>query len=264
MALLKTQRIRPLLSIAGYDPSSGAGLVLDLAIFRNVGFVGMGIVTAATAQNTREVYSCYAPPPRFLRLQYQALLRDVSFAGIKTGMVGYRKNIPVIGRILSEHPHVPIVVDPVFRASSGAWLLEKGAIPFYLSHLKGRISVITPNLNEAALITGKKVKSLADMKEAAQKIVDLVDAPCLIKGGHLAKKATDVLYDSKRFYIFEKTRIKKEVHGTGCFLSASLLCFLVKGYPLPKASELASAFTHAAIKKALKIGRGKPVLTPLL
>ncbi|MBM3284860.1 MAG: hydroxymethylpyrimidine/phosphomethylpyrimidine kinase [Candidatus Aminicenantes bacterium] len=264
MARLKLQQTRTLLSIAGYDPSSGAGLVLDLAVFRKVGFAGMGLMTAATAQNTRQVVSFYTPPPRFLLLQYQALRHDVSFAGIKTGMVGYRKNIPVISRILSEHPRLPVVADPVFRASSGAWLLEKGAIPFYISHLKGKISVITPNLKEAALITGKKVRNLAEMKEAAQKIIDLVEAPCLIKGGHLARKATDLLYDGKRFYIFEKARIKKEVHGTGCFLSASLLCFLVKGYPLSKASELASAFTHAAIKKASRIGQGKPVFTMLL
>ncbi len=264
MARPKKQAAKVLLSIAGYDPSSGAGLVLDLAVFRRVGFGGVGLLTAATAQNTRRVYSSYAPPPKFLLLQYQTLRRDFSFAGIKTGMIGYRKNIPVINRILTEHPRVPIVVDPVFQASSGFWLLEKGAIPFYLSHLKSKISVITPNLAEASLITADKVTTLAEMKEAARRIVDLVEAPCFIKGGHLARGATDLLYDGKRFYLFEKERIKKDVHGTGCFLSASLLCFLVKGYPLPKACELASAFTHAAIKKAIPFGRGKPIFSALL
>lgn len=265
MGRLKTQPTKVLLSIAGYDPSSGAGLILDLAVFRKVGFGGAGLLTAATAQNTRRVYSFYAPPPKFLFLQYQTLSRDVSFAGIKIGMVGYRKNIPIISRILAAHPRIPIVVDPVFQASSGLWLLEKGAIPFYLSHLKGKISVITPNLTEAALITGEKVTLPSEMREAARKIFALVEAPCFIKGGHLARTATDLLYDGKRFYLYEKAKINKDVHGTGCFLSSSLLCFLVKGYPLPKACELASAFTHAAIKKAAPLGRrGKAVFSSLL
>ncbi len=264
MARLKPPPTKVLLSIAGYDPSSGAGLLLDLAVFRKVGFGGAGVLTAVTAQNTRRVHSFYAPPPRFLLLQYQILRRDFSFAGIKTGMLGYRKNIPIVSRILTSHRRIPIVIDPVFQASSGLWLLEKGAIPFFLAHLKGKISVLTPNLREASLMTGQEVRSPADMKEAARKIVDLVEAPCFIKGGHLRRGATDLLYDGKRFYFFEKARIRKDVHGTGCFLSASLLCFLVKGYPLPKACELASAFTHAAIQKASPLGQGKAVFSSLL
>lgn len=253
-----------LLSIAGYDPSGGAGLVLDLAVFRRAGFAGAGILTAATAQNTRRVFSFYAPPPKFLLLQYQSLRREVAFAGLKTGMVGFRKNIPVLGRILAEHSRIPVVSDPVFQASSGLWLLERGAIPYYLSHLKGKISVITPNLREATLITGRRVITLAAMKEAARKIVDLVEAPCFLKGGHLARRATDLLYDGNQFYLYEKSKLRKDVHGTGCFLSASLLCFLAEGHPLPKACELASVFTHAAIKKASPVGRGNAVFSPLL
>ena len=264
MARLKSLRTKTLLSIAGYDPSSGAGAVLDLAIFRKVGFAGMGILTAATAQNTKKVVSYYAPPSKFLFLQYQTLRREVSFAGVKIGMVGHRKNIPVISRILDENRAVPIVVDPVFRASSGAWLLEKAAIPYYISHLREKISVLTPNLEEAGLISGRKVRNPEEMKEAASRIADLVAAPCLVKGGHVSKGAVDLLFDGHRYYVFEKGKINKDVHGTGCFLSSSLLCFLVKGHPLAKACELASAFTHAAIKKAVKIGRGKPILSPLL
>jgi hydroxymethylpyrimidine kinase/phosphomethylpyrimidine kinase len=264
MARQKSLQTKTLLSIAGYDPSSGAGVTLDLAVFRKIGFDGMGILTAATAQNTKRVVASYAPPSRFLFLQYQTLRREVSFSGVKTGMVGHRKNIPVISRILGEHRGVPIVVDPALRASSGAWLLEKAAIPYYISHLKGKISVITPNLEEAGLISGRKVRNLEEMKEAASAITDIVAAPCLVKGGHLSKGAVDLLFDGRRYYVFEKGKLNRDVHGTGCFLSSSLLCFLVKGYPLAKACELASAFTHAAIKKAVKIGRGKPVFSPLL
>ncbi len=260
----KFPRTKALLSIAGYDPSSGAGVTLDLAVFRKIGFAGMGVLTAATAQNTKRVVASYALPPKFLFLQYATLRREVSFSGIKIGMVGHRKNIPVISRILDEHRGIPIVDDPVFRASSGAWLLEKAAVPFYISHLKERISVITPNLKEAGLISRRNVRNLKEMKDAASAIADLVAAPCLVKGGHLSRGAVDVLFDGRHYTVFEKGKINREVHGTGCFLSSSLLCFLVKGYPLSKACELASAFTHAAIKKAVRIGRGKPIFSPLL
>ncbi len=264
MARWTSSQTKTLLSIAGYDPSSGAGVSLDLAVFRKVGFAGMGILTATTAQNTRTVVAYTSPPSRFLLLQYETLRREVSFSGIKTGMVGYRRNIPVISRILDEHRNIPTVIDPVFRSSSGAWLLEKEAVPFYISHLKGKISVITPNLEEAGLISGHKVRNLPEMKNAASVIADLVQAPCLVKGGHLSTGAVDLLFDGRRYYVLEKGKINRDVHGTGCFLSSSLLCFLVKGHSLAKACELASAFTHAAIKKAVEIGRGKPVLSPLL
>jgi hydroxymethylpyrimidine/phosphomethylpyrimidine kinase len=109
-------------------------------------------------------------------------------------MVGHRKNIPVISRILDEHRGIPVVVDPVFRASSGAWLLEKAVIPYYVSHLKERISVITPNLEEAGLISGHRVGNLKEMKEAASTIAGLVAAPCLVKGLNLSSIDVDVLF----------------------------------------------------------------------
>jgi len=247
---------RPLLSIAGYDPSSGAGVLLDLALFRRFGYRGMAVLTAVTAQNTREVREFRCLPAPFISSQYSALAKEVSFAGIKVGMIGCRKNLPVLSAILAENSDIPVVVDPIFRSTSGAWLLEKKAIPSFVSKIRGRISVLTPNLLEAGLISGRRVGNLEEMKEAARIISDHIGSPCYIKGGHLEKKAVDLLFDGKSIHLFEKEKIRKNVHGTGCFLSASLLCCLAEGHPLAKACELASGLVHEGIKTAVRVGKG--------
>jgi hydroxymethylpyrimidine kinase/phosphomethylpyrimidine kinase len=246
-----------LLSIAGYDPSGGAGILLDIAVFRRFGFPGAGLLTAVTAQNSRTVAAvrCLAGP--FLYRQYETLLQDVDLSGIKVGMLGGPGNIAMLDRILANHEGLPVVVDPVFRSSSGRWLLDKRAVRSYLDRIKGRITLLTPNLDEASLIFGHRLKKPEDMKVAARWIVDLIAAPCLIKGGHLAGKAVDVLYDGRRFFLFPHRRIRKEVHGTGCFLSSSLLCYLVMKKPLVEACSLASEFTQAAMKKAVRLGKGR-------
>jgi len=251
---------KALLAIAGYDPSSGAGVLLDIAVFRRFGFYGTGILTSITAQNSRRVTDIRCLDGRFLFKQHETLVQEISPAGIKVGMLGCRQNIPVLGRILAKYPEIPIVVDPVFRSSSGLWLLEKEAVPSYLSRLKGRISILTPNLAEAALISGLRPKNPEDMKEAALRIADRIAAPCLVKGGHLAQRITDVLYDGRRFYLFPRKKVQGDVHGTGCFLSSSLLSYLAMGKPLAEACALASEFTGEALRRAVRMGRGRKVL----
>lgn len=252
-------KIRALLSIAGYDPSGGAGVLADVAVFRKLGFAGTGILTAVTAQNTKRVDEFLCLPPRFLERQYRTLARDIQLSGIKVGMLGGRKNLPVLSRILGECKRLPIVADPVFRASSGRWLLEKTSVRSYLAAVRGRISVLTPNLAEATLISGRAVGNVREMKEAARIIAASVDAPCLVKGGHLAGAAVDVLFDGKDISLFEKEKIDADIHGTGCLLSSSLLCFLVRGHPLAEACGLAARWTHGAIRASSRIGKGRPI-----
>jgi len=248
-----------LLSIAGYDPSSGAGVLLDIAVFRRFGFLGTGILTAVTAQNSRRVADIRCLGRRFLLDQHKILIRDVSPSGIKVGMLGGRENISALGRILARHQDIPIVVDPVLRSTSGRWFLEKEAVPAYLSRIRGRISVLTPNLDEAALISGLRLTGLDAMKEAAHRIVDLIAAPCLVKGGHLRRTIVDVLYDGRQFFLFPQERMSGDVHGTGCFLSSSLLGYLVKGKTLETACRLATEFTGTALRKALRLGKGRKI-----
>ena len=149
-----------LLSVAGHDPTSGAGVSLDLRVFQLLGFQGMAALTSITAQNTKGVRKVHCLPPDLLWDQYQALSDDVSFSGIKVGMVGCGKNIEVIKRILAGNQDIHRVVDPVFKSSSGAWLLEKDSIPDYISKIKGKASLLTPNLEEAGMISEIKSKTL--------------------------------------------------------------------------------------------------------
>ncbi len=249
-----------LLSIAGYDPTSGAGVLLDLKAFEHLGFQGMAILTSLTSQNTRTVKEVHCLSPDFLQNQYQTLCYDISFSGIKVGMVGSQKNIQVIAAILSNNPKIPKVIDPVFKSSSGTWLFEKEAIPSYISKIRGKASLFTPNMEEASMISGIKMNTPEDMKEAAEQIYKLSYIPCLIKGGDLPNQKLDLLFDGKKYHFFKKEKIEKKVHGTGCFLSSSLLAYLVKGNPLEKACSLASQLTHKAIKAATQIGQGQHII----
>lgn len=248
-----------LLSIAGFDPTSGAGITLDLKVFEHIGFHGMAILTSLTSQNTSTVNKIHPLSPGFLQEQYQMLCEDISFSGIKVGMVGSRENIQVIATILSNH-EIPKVVDLAFKSSSGAWLFEKEAIPAYMAKIKGKASLLTPNREEASMITGMRVSSLEDMKKAAAKIYKTSKIPCLIKGGDLPPKKIDLLYDGKKFYSFEEEKMGKKVHGTGCFLSSSVLAYLAEGYSLEKACSLAIRLTHKAIENAMKIGQGQQLI----
>ncbi len=248
-----------LLSLAGFDPSSGAGVLLDLKVFQQFHFQGMGIPTSLTAQNTKEVRKIYPLPSRFLWEQYKTLEADVSFSGIKVGMVGSEDNIKVISKILSRNKNIPRVVDPVFKSSSGAWLLKKEFIRGYISAITGKASLLTPNLEEAQLISGSQIKNLEDLKAAAENIYSQTKTACFIKGLGIRSKIVDLLFYGTKFYSFENEKIKKRVHGTGCYLSSSILGFLAEGYPLKKACFLASHFTHQAMDRAIQLGNGQRI-----
>jgi hydroxymethylpyrimidine/phosphomethylpyrimidine kinase len=250
-----------LLTVAGFDPTSGAGISLDLRVFQSAGFQGMAVLTSLTEQNTEEVKKIYCLTPEFVKAQYETLRKDVSFSGIKVGMLGSGKNISVIKQILENNPKIPRVVDPVFKSSSGTWLLEPESIPDYISEIRGKASLLTPNLEEASLISGTKIATEEDMRTAAREIYSLSRIPCLIKGGHFPRQSLNLLYDGKGFHLFKKKKLKKKVHGTGCFLSSSLLIFLVKGYSLEKACHHALELSHKAIEDAVAYGRGQLLIT---
>ena len=246
-----------LLSIGGYDPTSGAGTVLDVNVFQSLGFYGMGIVTTLTSQNTQGVDSLNNPPPNWLRAQFDSLNRDVTFSGIKVGMVGRRDNIAVIREILMLHSSLPRVIDPVFQSSSGYWLIEKDSIPDYLDSVSGLMSLLTPNVHEASLLSELPVTTQNEMKQAAQKISIRYQTPCLIKGGHLQGETADVLYDGQDYHIFKHERLGIEVHGTGCLFSSSLTAFLSRGERLAKACRMAVDYTVQSLHRSIRIGDGQ-------
>ncbi|MFB0566193.1 MAG: bifunctional hydroxymethylpyrimidine kinase/phosphomethylpyrimidine kinase [Candidatus Aminicenantaceae bacterium] len=250
-----------LLSIAGFDPSSGAGLVLDLKVFQKLNFHGMGILTSLTVQNTKDVKKVHCISSDIIWNQYKALQEDVSFSGVKVGMLGCKSNIQVVNKILSENKDIPKVVDPVFKSSSGTWLLEKEAIHRCITKISGKASLLTPNREEANLISGIKIKNAEDMKEAAKQIFSLTNIPCLIKGFNIKSIVIDVLFDGKKFHQFENKKIKKKVHGTGCFLSSSILSFMAKGNSLEESCSLASKLTYQAMSKAIQLGQGQQIIS---
>lgn len=257
------RRIRPpLLSIAGFDPTAGAGVLLDTAVFRRFGFPGLGIITTVTVQNTQGVRAfCCLSAPSVLS-QYRALARDVSIGGLKVGMLGCGNNISPVAEILAANKRVPRVLDPVLRSSSGKRLLQKEAIPRLLPAFKGMISVVTPNIDEARALSGGRADTLERMKEAARQISDAFGSPAVVKGGHMSKTAVNVLYDGGRFYLFEKRKVRKDVHGTGCFFSSTLLCLLAMGNPLVEAVRVSTDITHEAIRNAVRLGKGRSMISP--
>ncbi len=250
---------RTLLSIAGYDPSGGAGALLDVKVFGALGFHGTAVLTALTIQNTLEVRKVIPIPPRTVSEQYRALAGDMKFSGIKVGMLGSRTVLPVLGRILSENPGVPRVIDPVLRASSGAPLFEERGISAFLRAVRSRASLLTPNIDEAATLSGRQVRTPKDMTEAAKAIYERTEVPCLVKGGHLEKSAVNILFDGRRTAVFGHEKLARDVHGTGCFLSSAILGHLARGRSLEKACGLAADMVHAAILGSMKPGKGRRV-----
>jgi len=250
-----------LFSFAGFDATGGAGVMLDLKVFHALGFYGMALPSGLTIQNTRAVKGRFAPPPEFLLRQYLSLTEDVDFAGIKIGMLGSALNLPLLDRIISEHQTVPIVVDPVFQSSSGAWLIDRGALSDFMDCITGRISLLTPNLAEAARMTGKAIKNPSDMEEASRKIHHLLGVPVLLKGGHLPGIPKDILFDGTNLTVLEKKRLSVKAHGTGCFLSAATLAFLARDMSLAAACRSAGDLIHKSLKQALTLGKGQSLLS---
>lgn len=241
-----------LISIAGFDPSGGAGLLLDAAVFLRMGFRSAGIVSALTAQGAGCVTAVRTVPSSFLNKQYETLRTEVAPAGIKVGMLGSAANLSEASCILGRESGIPRVVDPVLRSTSGRALLVKTAWPSFLDILKGRMTLLTPNLDEARRLSGHPVRNLEDMKKAARTIGGRAECACLVKGGHLETEAVDILWDGRAFEEFAHKKIEGDVHGTGCFLSSAVLAYLARGETLVSACGKGIALTRTAIRKARK------------
>jgi hydroxymethylpyrimidine/phosphomethylpyrimidine kinase len=250
-----------LVSIAGLDPSGGAGILLDLHVFESLSFRGAAVLAAVTAQTAAGVRASLALPPAMVRKQFEALSGELKIAGIKVGMLGSAANVRLVAGLLGRSRDVPRVVDPVLRATSGAWLLEKEAAGSFLDAMSGRATLITPNLAEASLLTGRALTSVGQMKTAARAIFERHGLSCLIKGGRLPGRMVDVLFDGRGHALFVHTRSGRDVHGTGCFLSSAILGFLARGHTLHEACHLGIELTLKARRRAVPAGRGRAVFS---
>ncbi len=242
------------LTIAGSDPSGGAGIQLDLKISQALGAFGMAIPAALTVQNSRGVSGVEPVSPRLLSKQLEALLSDIKPDAVKTGMLLTRRNVDLVAAAVRKFKIKNLVVDPVVRASSGRALLRSDAVQSLKKSLFPLSLIITPNIPEAELLTGMAIKSKSDMDYAAGKLLDLGPAYVLIKGGHGRGQAIDTLYGGKTVLSFSTKRITGEFHGTGCALSSAIAVFIAQGLPVGKAVEKAKQVVDRMLRKAKPVG----------
>jgi hydroxymethylpyrimidine/phosphomethylpyrimidine kinase len=245
------------LSIAGSDPSSGAGIQADLKTFQALGVFGMAIPAAHTVQNSRGVSGVEAASPGMLSKQLNALLSDMKPQGVKTGMLLTKKNVDVVAKAIKKFSIRNLVVDPVLKSSSGRLLLEPAAIDSLVRTLFPLALIVTPNIPEAEVLSGMPIASEQDMNYAAGLILDKGPSYVLIKGGHRHGPATDTLYGGKTVLSFSTPRRKGEFHGSGCALSSSIAVFIARGFSVEKAVEKAKLFVDKMLRTAEPAGKSK-------
>ncbi len=251
-----------ILSIAGSDPSSGAGIQGDMKTFNAFGTYGLSVITAITSQNTKRFFAVKPVMASLVKNQIKSVLEDFHIDAIKIGMVYDRQTVKAIHSEL-ERIKTPIILDPIFKSTTGGDLQMKEAFSDYKKLLIPLSYIITPNVQEAEKISDIKIKSLKDMKNTAKKIQKLGAKNVIIKGGHFlaGAKITDVLLEGKKFYMFSHDRLKFENHGGGCTFSASLCVNIARGKKLSDAVNIARLFTVESMKNAIKIGKGLAIVT---
>jgi hydroxymethylpyrimidine/phosphomethylpyrimidine kinase len=249
------------LTIAGSDSGGGAGIQADLKTFSALGVYGASVITALTAQNTLGVQGVHDVPAAFIRQQMKSVLADLDVKAIKIGMLSRQATIRAVAEGLTSAPDVPVVLDPVMVAASGDLLLRASAVKALKSVLMPRATVITPNLHEAAVLTGQPVAANEDEMEQQARMLHQAGARAvLIKGGHgSGSDCVDILITAYGMQRYATPRIETpNVHGTGCTLSSAIAAGLAKGLSLDAACRAAKAYITAAIDASarLKVGHG--------
>lgn len=258
--------MRIALTIAGSDSGGGAGIQADLKTFQRFGVFGTSAITAITAQNTRGVNSWDAVSPELVRAQIDAVAEDLFPSAFKTGMLASATVASTVAAAIRDHSLQNYVLDPVMVATSGDVLFEPDAIEVIRRELVPQAALVTPNLHEAAILTGEKIDDEDSMARAAEVLVNEMGAQAaLIKGGHLdsGKRVVDVLYDGD-IRTFRGQRLDTtNTHGTGCTLSAAITAQLAKGESLHAAVRRAIDYVHNAIASAPGLGSGHGPLNHL-
>ena len=244
------------LTIAGSDPSGGAGIQADLKTFHQFDVYGMSVIALLTVQNTQRVSVVEPVAARLVREQLQAVLEDIPAQAAKSGALGTVENIEVVADC-ARRATFPLVVDPVMISKHGAALIADDARQALVRLLLPEAFLLTPNLHEAAALTGTGVEDVEAMEEAARRIAQMGPKAVLVKGGHLTDDAVDLLYYQGRVQRFTARRVSSEnTHGTGCTYSAAITAELAKGHELEAAIETAKRFITRAIAGNPGLGKG--------
>ena len=239
------------LTIAGSDSGGGAGIQADIKTISALGCYGTSVITAITAQNTLGVTAIYTLPVDIINKQIEAVLSDIGTDSVKIGMLHSAEIIGEVKKSLVKHNISKVVLDPVMVAASGDRLIEDNAIEALIKELFPVTSVITPNLEEAAVILGDRISSRNEMVRAAEKLSKLTNNAVLLKGGHLQGETVCDIYLDKSGsnpVIYENKKIiSNNIHGTGCTLSSAIAAFLARGYETGDAVKYAQKYTYNAI-----------------
>ncbi len=245
------------LTIAGSDPSGGAGIQVDLKVFNLHKVYGLSAITAITIQNTQGISQIYPVTSEHLLQQIEFLLEDTEVNAIKSGILWRKGHIEAVTQILRKYRIEYYILDPIIKSSSGYTILDDIDIDLLKKELLPLSLIVTPNLMEAESLSGRRVKDLEEMRDAAKAIYYMGARHVLIKGGHLKGTPVDLLYDGQSFEIFKGERIDKHLHGTGCVYSAAIAANIAKGIIVAEAIGTAKRFVEKAIKNAEPLGKGR-------
>lgn len=249
--------IKRVLTIAGSDCSGGAGIQADIKTITCLGKYAMSVITSLTAQNTTGVYGISDVSPEFVQKQLDCVFNDITPDSVKIGMVSNADVICAISNSMKKHKAANIVVDPVMISTSGSALLDEAALTSLIGLLLPLADIITPNIPEAEILSEIKINSEHDMKKAAGLIFDKCGSAVLIKGGHSADNADDLLFDGKRFCLFKSPKINNNnTHGTGCTLSSAIACGLADGKSAEDSVNAAKDYITGALRINFDIGSG--------
>lgn len=252
------------LTIAGSDPSGGAGIQADLKTITALGAFGMSVITAVTAQNTFGIQGIHEVPADFVKKQCESVMTDIGVDAVKTGMLANTETLAAVAWLMRKYGVEKLVVDPVMAAKGGEALIKGEVRETLIRELIPISFVVTPNIPEAEILAETKIAGIHDMEEAARIIHSCGAKNVVVKGGHLAGDAVDVLYDGKEIHTFSAARIENgETHGTGCTYSAAIATLLAKGQNIAEAVKGAKAYMTEAIRYAWSTGAGYKLIRHL-
>ncbi len=249
------------LTIAGSDPSGGAGIQVDIRVFWRMGVHPLSVITSLTVQNTIGVRKIYPVPPQQVKEQLHFILEDIKVDAVKTGILPTTGVIKVIKETLESHNVKDLVIDPVVASTSGYFFQDRETLKALMDELFPLCRVITPNLQEASLLTGLKITDEDDMVRAAEVLQKKGPGIVVLKGGHTeGRDCRDLYYDGKLVRWLSGERVEGEYHGTGCVFSAALTAYMAKGKPVLESASLAKEFVQESIKRAYRPGKGMALL----
>lgn len=249
--------MKKVLTIAGSDCSGGAGIQADLKTFSAHGVFGMSVIVSVVAENTSRVIDIQDITPDMIKKQIDAVFEDIEVDAVKVGMLSQVSSMEAVAEKLIEYTPKNVVIDPVMYAKNGCPLMNPDAIDTLIKKIIPLAYILTPNIPEAEKISGMKIENAEDMKRSAAIIHNMGCKNVIVKGGHAAGSARDILFDGNTYYTFDTEHIKtKNTHGTGCTFSSAIASNLALEYELEEAVHNAKNYITTAIAHALSIGKG--------